>query len=118
MITSAPVPRMVLQPCWENAVNHGFANQMENGEVMVGSFHRNNAVTMYVQDNGQGIAAQRPWTCGTWMKTSDRKKEGHIGLYNVHQRLRREFGDAYGLTIESVEGEYTKVEITIPSASH
>ncbi|MGI6403994.1 MAG: sensor histidine kinase [Oscillospiraceae bacterium] len=120
MITSAPVPRMVLQPLLENAVNHGFANQMENGEVMVGSFYRNNAVTMYVRDNGQGISAQRLVDLRKHLDEDKvtEKKEGHIGLYNVHQRLRREFGDAYGLTIESVEGEYTKVEITIPSASH
>ena len=37
-----------------------------------------------------------------------------IGVSNVHKRLQYEFGEAYGITIESVEGQYTTMSIHIP----
>ena len=40
-----------------------------------------------------------------------------IGVSNVHKRLQYEFGEAYGITIDSVEGEYTEFVFTLPTGS-
>ncbi len=119
VIASAPMPRMVLQPLLENAVNHGYADRMESSEITVRCICKEDTVILYVRDEGQGISAEQ---LAHLRKRLDEdkhteKKEGRIGLYNVHQRLKREFGDAYGLTIESVEGEYTEVSVRTPSVS-
>ncbi len=119
VMASAPMPRMVLQPLLENAVNHGYADRMESSEILVRCICKDDTVTLYVRDSGQGISEER---LAHLRKRLDEdkhteKKEGRIGLYNVHQRLKREFGDPYGLTIESVEGEYTEVVVRTPSAS-
>ena len=36
-----------------------------------------------------------------------------IGISNVHKRLKYEFGEQYGLFIESKEGRYTKIRVLI-----
>ena len=38
----------------------------------------------------------------------------HIGIRNVHERLQRQYGKAYGLTLESIPGAGTTVTIRIP----
>ena len=37
-----------------------------------------------------------------------------VGIHNVNQRIRYAFGEDYGISIESVEGEYTTMTITLP----
>lgn len=37
-----------------------------------------------------------------------------IGISNVQKRLRYEFGESYGITINSVVGEYTTMSILLP----
>ncbi|MCD7908935.1 MAG: sensor histidine kinase, partial [Clostridium sp.] len=37
-----------------------------------------------------------------------------VGINNVNQRIRYAFGEDYGISIDSVEGEYTTMTITLP----
>ncbi len=37
-----------------------------------------------------------------------------IGLANVHQRIRLNFGDPFGLEVSSVPGSYTLVRFVLP----
>ena len=37
-----------------------------------------------------------------------------FGLHNVHQRIRLYFGERYGIAIDSVQAEYTRVCMTLP----
>jgi two-component system sensor histidine kinase YesM len=43
------------------------------------------------------------------------ESQQHVGLYNIHRRLKLRYGDAAGLTIDSAEDEGTVVTIHIPS---
>ena len=38
----------------------------------------------------------------------------HVGISNVDRRIRYDFGDGYGITIESLLGEYTTMQIALP----
>jgi two-component system sensor histidine kinase YesM len=38
-----------------------------------------------------------------------------MGLRNVHERLQLQFGEAYGLKVESTEGLGTKIIISFPA---
>ena len=38
----------------------------------------------------------------------------HIGMQNVHQRIRLRYGEMYGLELDSTEGVGTRVKIRIP----
>ena len=37
-----------------------------------------------------------------------------VGIYSVNQRIRYEFGDSYGLSLESCPGFYTAMYLTLP----
>ena len=39
---------------------------------------------------------------------------GHIGVMNVHKRIRLLYGEHYGLEIQSIEGKGTIIEIRLP----
>ncbi|UQZ82450.1 hypothetical protein SK3146_01607 [Paenibacillus konkukensis] len=39
---------------------------------------------------------------------------GHVGLWNVHQRLRLRFGAPYGLHIVKSDQEGTWIEVRLP----
>ncbi|WP_238483716.1 sensor histidine kinase [Anaerosporobacter faecicola] len=39
---------------------------------------------------------------------------GHFGVYSVNHRIKLYFGESYGLTVKSVVGEGTCVEMILP----
>lgn len=115
-VANAPMPRMVLQPLVENAINHGYANTMSDALVEVSMRAQGDTVVLTVYDRGCGMDEETLHALHTRISAVKLPEDDqhHIGLRNVHQRIRREFGDAYGMRIESRLSEYTHVTLTLP----
>lgn len=64
-------------------------------------------------DDGVGIPPERLQRICSEVLTETAVETSHIGLKNVHERIRIYFGDACGLTLSSVPGEGTSVELTV-----
>lgn len=106
------IPRLILQPVVENSIQHGLGDC--DGEIVVRTRVEDKLLVLEVEDNGVGtspdvireaLEGRRP-----------PKGSGHsIGLYNVHHRLRLNFGDRYGLQVQSRMGEYTRTTAHIPA---
>ena len=116
-VADVPIPRMVLQPLLENAINHGYATVEGGGEVVVSARDLGSrGVEVSIEDFGCGISQED--LAILMKKIYDEAHPGaesnHIGLRNVHQRLRRTYGADFGLRVESREGSFTKVSIHIP----
>jgi len=108
-IMQCKVPKLILQPIIENAVHHGI-REKETGTGTISISHKceNGDVFIYVTDDGVGIPEKK-------LKAI---RHGHsIGFLNTDKRIRLFYGDDYGLEIESVEGQYTKVTIKIKGES-
>ncbi len=113
-LMDCPVPRLILQPLIENAIEHG------------------------VVPNGSGTVTIRAWQDGTYlyletlndggMTREDRERverlldinyntskepAGNLGIANVNQRLRILFGEPCGLTITENGGKVT-ARLTVP----
>ena len=43
-----------------------------------------------------------------------RQETKRIGLKNIARRIQLYYGDSYGMEIQSVPGEYTRVILTLP----
>ncbi|MFC4596695.1 sensor histidine kinase [Cohnella hongkongensis] len=104
----AEIPRLLLHPLVENAVVHGFENQIGNVDLSIVCRRRGDELEVEIKDNGIGmneetLAAIRGWT-----------HQGGIGISNVHNRIRLYYGEAYGLDIESESGVGTRVALRIP----
>lgn len=111
--------KFTLQPLVENAIFHGIEPKGSTGQITIhvsspdGPDSGN--IRIDVTDNGVGIAPEK--AASILQSNSDSSADffREIGVSNVHKRLQYEFGEEYGITIESVLGEYTTMSIHIPN---
>ena len=72
-------------------------------------------LVLEVQDTGKGIPVKVLEQLNAALRKADiAKSEGHIGLQNVNQRIRLFFGDDYGVHVESLSGQWTRVRLCLP----
>ena len=107
-----------LQPIVENAVRHGLEQldgQRSDGYVSVCVETQINRLIIRVADNGLGM---KPLTLQSLRENLHSMTEdspaGHIGIVNVNQRIKLNYGEQYGLSLQSVEGKGTVVTIELP----
>lgn len=136
-LLNCAILKFTLQPIVENAIFHGLEPKGGVGEINIFvtlvkdidksvcidsikdlSFDDDD-ICIEVRDNGVGMSKERAMSLTSDNEQSENKSElfKEIGTINVHKRLKYEFGDKYGIFIDSVEGEYTCVKIIIPRKS-
>lgn len=114
-IKKLKVIRFILQPIVENAMIHGFKNYKGIGRIKIYGRTEDDLLKLYVEDNGAGMNGEQ-------LKKLDSQKEAcrngekltGIGFANVNERIRVEYGDEYGLNIESQPGKGVCVIYTLP----
>lgn len=113
-ISKYSIIKFTLQPIVENAVFHGLEPK-GNGNVLVKADYEEKGIVIMVHDDGVGMSKDKV----DKLLTEDRPGKSdffkELGVMNVHKRLQYEFGEEYGLEIESVENEYTNIYIHIPA---
>ena len=109
------LPRICLQPIVENAITHGLRNvRRKDKKLTISAVHENGLLLIYVEDNGTGMDAEE---MNHLLEKNDPKRVEtgvSIGILNVNARLKRVFGEEYGILIDSRMGEGTKVSIRVP----
>lgn len=114
-ILSCSVLKLMLQPLIENSIFHGFGNLKRKGLIKVNARREDHDLILIVSDNGNGMDSQKLDEVRKTLEQSEYVKPTQkVGLYNVHQRIRLEFGNRYGLEIESILKSGTRVEIRLP----
>lgn len=110
------LPRICLQPVVENAISHGLRNtRRKDKKLLIRSEHIGDNLVVTIADNGIGMDAQ---AMNELLEKNDRKRVESgvsIGILNVNARLKKIFGEQYGIHIESQAGEGTTVTITVPA---
>ena len=113
-VTGSPIPKITLQPLVENALYHGIKNRRGGGRISITGEETENAVLLRVSDNGAGMSPERLAEVRRGL-TGGAPDEGTIyGLYNVGERIRLHFGEEYGISIDSTEGEGTVTTVRLP----
>lgn len=105
--------KFTLQPIVENAVFHGIANRKTGGFIGVTISRDEDIMKIEILDNGPGIPPERVRQL-LIASSSDDSLFNKIGLKNVDDRIKMEYGESFGLSIETEMGRYTKVTITFP----
>lgn len=106
------LPKLLIQPLIENAIVHN-VDQVERLMIEITAKRQEEKIILAVKDNGQGITPMR-------LVELNRKLEGgelegdHIGLFNVHRTVQLEYGEGYGVQIDSVYGHGTIVMVSLP----
>ncbi|WP_236284283.1 sensor histidine kinase [Paenibacillus allorhizoplanae] len=113
--------KMTLQPIVENALYHGLKNKRGKGLIrIIAKIEDEDNFLIVVEDNGKGITEDRLQQLRKDLMEPHTPKEtgnevsGGFGLHNVHRRIRLYYGEAYGVQVDSIEGEGTIVSIRIP----
>ncbi|QAA30259.1 sensor histidine kinase [Clostridium manihotivorum] len=109
------VIKLILQPLVENAIYHGIKEKRGNGSIVIEGEEKDNKIHIRVIDNGVGIDEDRLREINQILKKSSlaRSRIG-VGIFNVNERIRLNYGDEYGLIYSSVYGEGTVVDIWHP----
>jgi len=110
------LPFLSLQPLVENAVRHGLTRKANGGTVSVIARDAGADCVISVEDDGVGMDPAR--LRDHIDQTAEPHLSGaHVGLGNVHDRLRIAFGDECGLVVETGPGAGTKVSMRVPKFS-
>ena len=108
------IPKLTLQPLVENALYHGIKNKRGGGRITVSAYEENDSLIISVKDNGVGMDEERLIQVREGISEKAPEEKGIYGLYNVNERIRLHFGEAYGVRIESVLGEGSTISIRLP----
>ncbi|MDO5136548.1 MAG: sensor histidine kinase [Eubacteriales bacterium] len=107
-ISNEMLPKLILQPVVENALEHGL-DVKEEGEKLLKLFFVQDGddVLLAVEDNGMGMEQEEAESLVTYQAVG-------YGLKNVNDRICLLYGEQYRIRIFSKVGEGTRVEMRIP----
>lgn len=101
-------PNLILQPLIENAIDHGIDLKTDGrGKITIRGWSEGETMYLSVEDNGVGMEEEVAQNILT------QKSKGY-GVRNVNERIKLIYGQEYGLTIKSKEGEGTKITVKLP----
>lgn len=108
------VIKLILQPIVENCIYHGLRPLNKSGKIKISAHTDGNHLLLEIEDTGVGISRQSMEKINHTLSCPGISTEEHIGMHNVNQRITLLFGDEYHLKIDSREGEWTRVFLTLP----
>ena len=108
------IPKITIQPLVENALYHGIKNKRGMGHISIRGEAGEKDFTIIVTDDGIGIDETRLRQVQSGIQNKVLTGKDFYGLYNVCERIRLNFGEEYGIFIESVYGEGTSVRVILP----
>lgn len=108
------IPKITIQPLVENALYHGIKNKRGQGMIIINGKEEKDYFVIQIKDNGIGINSERLFQVRERIHHRASEDNDIYGLYNVNERIRLNFGEKYGISIESTYGEGTVVSILLP----
>ncbi len=109
------IPKFTLQPLIENYVKHGVDFNRIDNAIYIHVSQENERVVIELEDNGRGTTQENLEKIREKLnrKEIDIQSGSSIGLYNVHERLKAYFKEAYHIEIESEINKGFKITITL-----
>ena len=105
---SYSVPKLILQPLVENAIEHGLdVSEKEEKWLKISVHKEGDTLIMAVEDNGIGMSEEQARSIITY------RSKGY-GVRNVNDRITLLYGEEYHLRVKSRQGEGCRIEIVIP----
>jgi len=113
--------KLTLQPLVENSIQHGFEGIEYTGHIRIRAREEDDNIAFYIEDNGIGISPARlaafDYRIDEESIHRDSPELGErrgLGVCNVADRIRLQYGSRFGLFISSEEGVGTTIKFVIP----
>ena len=107
-LNSYRIPKLMLQPLVENAIQHGLKDIQENGKIKVRMRKSGTKLKVSVLDNGVGCDAE---SLKKMLKDESARKA--FALRNIHERLSLRYGEDNGIKIFSRSNRCTIVSFVV-----
>lgn len=101
------IMKFLLQPIVENAILHGFQEDLENQVLQIRIEKDEHGIMVEVKDNGKGFAI-------SLQEEKISNKLSGIGMRNIKERIQLTYGEAYHMQIMSVIDKGTTVTLILP----
>ncbi len=106
---------LLIQPIAENAIIHGLELQTAGGFLELKAQKHDEELVITVKDNGCGIEESRLKALNENLANSEGDiPTESIGVVNINRRIKLNYGEEYGVKVESEQGVGTCVTIRIP----
>lgn len=111
--------KFLLQPLVENAIYHGIEKKESQGTLQI--FVEENKEDLFITIQDDGVGMEQSILEGI-QKRLQRSQEAfvmqeqfeHLGIENVHYRIKNYYGERYGLSVYSKKQQGTAIVIHIP----
>ncbi len=117
-ILKCKIPHLTLQPIVENAIYHGLEMKQGSGTICLVTDISDTRLILQVRDNGCGMDDETLAKLNRSLdeKQAQKRTKGHKGvaLRNIHLRLKKVFGESYGVYVMSTKFVGTSVQLTLP----
>ena len=114
VIYDCRILKMTLQPLVENSIYHGIKPKRGKGKILVEALRQGDRICLSVSDDGVGMTGEELERVRKGLYKVEDQNDGGFGIANVFERIRLNYGDSYGLRVDSAVGKGTKVSIEIP----
>ncbi len=109
------IPKLLLQPLVENCIYHGIRPKGEPGIIRITTRLSEDGIIVSVYDDGVGMSREAIERVMAGEAGSDEEeKHSGFGLKGTIDRIRFYCDNRDAVTIDSEEGEYTKITFHIP----
>lgn len=115
-VEKAFVPKFILQPLVENAIIHGVLSSKGKGRIALHALRSENELRITLSDDGAGMSQAELERLLDYSVEAKNEAGTHakVGVRAVDKRLKILYGESFGLTIHSEEGNGTRIEIVLP----
>lgn len=105
--------KFILQPIVENSIIHGLDSKNYDSKIIISAEELGAYMRITIRDNGKGMNEQQ---IERLMNSGYKAKHrlSNIGISNVNERIKLNYGEEFGLTIESEVGKGTSVILRMP----
>lgn len=110
----ARIVKLTLQPLVENSIFSGIEPSGKPGLIKIHIFSQEQVLFISIHDNGIGISEENIVRLLTDTSRVSENYMSGIGLPNVDRRIKLVYGPKYGIKIDSEEGVYTCVTVSLP----
>ncbi len=108
-IKSYRIHNMVIQPIVENALIHGITPKRDGGKIKIFAEEYNREIVISIMDNGNGFPRE------VLQNIANSESKSGLGFRSTDNRLKRYYGEQYGLKIVKSDYSGSTVTITIPA---
>ena len=107
--------KLTLQPLVENSLYHGIKMLRCKGKITVTGEKIGEDIYIHIGDNGVGMDESVLNSLRKVIETPGSEETNSFGLANVNERIKLNYGNHYGLEIQSKPGEGTVISVQIPA---